>query len=290
VYVSGTVYGLIGEFTTEAPLIYRYSPGVEAKRIHDFSEDYDRRFINLMASNDGMLYGMATLPEGYVSQGKRGTRSVGTRVFRMKPSDAPANYVPFANSDVAWLPAKAAKDGTRELIVDVLKNDRDMDGDVLTLTALGTWEGEGSAEIIPTPKGRRIRVVVSDSDPKSRLLAYEVSDLKGGVATGYLAVQSQATGTFRGEASGDGISAAAVTVVLGKNHTLKATAVLDGVSYTGKGLLDVDDTADVGLWAKGDSQGVSLHLELSRGSDQKVTARVVKGGVVRTGDCAPVVK
>ncbi|MEK7951765.1 choice-of-anchor tandem repeat GloVer-containing protein [Luteolibacter soli] len=298
------IYGLVREWYTQDPLLYRHVPGEGTTVVHHFSEEYRNRFMNFMVANDGMMYGLATIPpEGGASaavtagadakaaakaKSKKPSAAEATRSFRMKFSDAPASYVPSAQPDAAWLPVKAT-DGKREVIVDVLKNDRDVDGDKLTLTGLGAWEGDGSAEIISTPKGQRIRVITPESDPKSRLLTYQVSDGRGTSATGSLAVQSQAAGTFRGQATGTGIAPAEVTVVLGKNHTLKATVVLDGVSYSGKGLLDVDDTADVSLRSKS-RQGLNLHLEYSRGDSRKVKATVVKDTAVRTGDCVPVVK
>lgn len=60
--------------------------------------------------------------------------------------------------------------------------------------------------------------------------------------------------------------------------------VIDGVSYSGKGLPDGDDAAGVGLWVKG-RQAANLHLQLSRGGDRKLKGILMEGGAVSMGDC-----
>lgn len=306
IFPSGT-YGFVNDYETKSPALYRHTPGVGPTIIHRLGSDYIDRHMTIYAANDNTIYGFATFFPGYQpptetpvattastdsrakAKSKKPSTKLLPRSFRILTGTGPANFVPFANPDSSWLPAKQT-DGKREVIVDVLKNDRDCDRDNLTLSGLGEWTGDGSAEIISTSKGQRIRVTTTESDPRSRLLTYQVSDGRGGISTGNLAVQSNATGTFRGQLTGDTAPPAAVTLVLGKSHAVTATVVLDGVTYTAKGKLDVDDSADLSLRVKKSRESLNLRLALTRGANRQIEVTLVQGSEARTGICLPAAK
>ena len=285
--------------TEDAGFIYRHTPGAQTEIIYEFGEEYAERRKWIVEGNDGMIYGLAALPqtgitaaeqERIANSGKKKKQPRRNpddlpRAFRYRETAGASNFVPAARPDVAWLPALAGKSGIREIVIDVLANDADAEKDKLVIESV---EGSG-ATIVSTPKGQRIQVTTSESDPSSSLFTYHVSDGKGGEATGQLCVKAPLTGSFTGTVSGEGVASTPVTVTLGKKNSVTATAVINGKKFTGKGSLDVDDSADVTLKAKG-QPSVSLHLGILRDGPRKVTATLVNQDLVSEGTFTPKVK
>jgi hypothetical protein len=177
------------------------------------------------------------------------------------------------------------KDGVREVQVSVLANDKDPDGGTLSITGVEAPEGF-STEIVSTPKGEQISVRASASHPTSALVTYHLGDGQGGSSTGTLSIKSPATGVFRGQATAEELPAAPLTLKFGKKNSVTATLVIGGKKYSGKGLLDVSDSADLSLKAKGETL-VNLHIGLVRGSSPQVIATAVDGSATYAATCSP---
>lgn len=296
--LDGKVFGVsYYSGTNDAGFIYRYTPGGETEIIHHFAEEFAERRKWIVEGNDGMIYGLAALPQASItaaeqeriansgkSKKKQPRRNPDDlpRAFRYRETPGTANFVPAARPDVAWLPAKAGKNGSREIIIDVLANDADADKDALVIESVESSDASGSASIVSTAKGQAIRFTTTDSDPASSLFTYRVSDGKGGESIGQLAVKAPLTGSFTGTVNGN----TPVTVTVGKKNTVTASAVINGKKLTGKGSLDVDDSADLTLKAKG-QPAVSLHLGIERDGSRKVSATLVKGDAAYQGSFTP---
>lgn len=305
--------------------IFKLEPGGGISNLHDLPLEYKKMGIQLITGNDGMMYGLAayppnasaaempgvahaaSLPEefamaGLLLENKKvsaaqipgagTTTSNKSRTFRMRTSAATSsNFVPTAKPDLKWLPAKNSKQGTREVLVDVLANDRDPDGDPLTLASVEAPQ-YGTIEIVADSRRPRLRYVTSETDPASQMLSYQLADGKGGVATGYVAIKSPAAGSYSGtaaKADDENASAGLLSIKIGNKNTITAAFTLDGVQYKGKSSMDVDDTADVTLKAKGKTSLI-LHLGLQRDEGRKISAAVNCGGAIYTATCLPVVK
>lgn len=96
----------------------------------------------------------------------------------------------------------------------------------------------GSAEIISTVRGPRLRYVTTDAEPAGQLLRYELADGQGGITTGYAAVRSPATGNFNGtptDSANPGVPPGLLTVTIGKNNSFSAAFLVAGRRYTGSG-------------------------------------------------------
>jgi len=303
--------GIYGTASTggedDAGFIYRYVAGEGATIIHHFGEEYARRIRSLVAGNDGFVYGIAAFPENYrpeepevtppvaaAAVGKAKAKAKKKKVvvprpitFRFKAGASASNFVPVAKPDASWLPAKATG-GKREVLVDVLANDRDPDGDALSIAGLGELS-EGTAEVVTTPKGTRVRFETTEADPASQVLTYDLSDGNGGTSTGSISLKSPATGSFTGSASSEGAAAAPLTVTFGKKNTITATLVVAGKKYTGKGVLDVADSADLALKAK-KQPSINLHLGLHRGATREIDATFLVGDAVYTATLLPKTK
>lgn len=286
----------------QAGYVFRYVQGAGAEIIHHFTENYANRRRCLVAGNDGFVYGIAAFPQGYVppattatttlaaskakAKGKKPKNPVtpGPITFRFKTGATASNFVPVAKPDSATLPLKATN-GKREVLIDVLANDSDADGDALSITSLGELS-DGSAELVSGARGTSVRFTTSSSNPGSQLLTYQLSDGKGGSSTGSISIMAPASGSFSGIATSEGAADAPLTLTFGKNNTVTATLVLGGKKYVGKGELDVDDSADLSLQAK-KQPSVGLHIGLARGASSSVSAMFMKGDAVYTATCAP---
>lgn len=292
-----TADGVYGDSFTgganESGFIYRFNPGGSAEILHDFSSEYRNRLRCLAAGNDGLVYGLAAFPRNFVAaagspagaaNAMAAVTSNGPRTFRFRQGDA-ANFIPLAKPDAVSLASNAPK-GRRKVLVDVLANDRDPDSDPLTITSV-TSLGAGSARIVATDVGPRLRFDTAELDPASQLVTYQLSDGKGGGATGYVAVRSPAPGSYKGMAtnlSKPAAASATLKVEISDSNIITATFVLAGRSYVGKGILDVDDTADLALVSKGRTSK-NLHLGLKRGAVRKLSARIDSGAVVYGVTC-----
>ena len=281
--------------------IFRYVSGEGTTILHHFTADYRHRRKWLFEGNDNQIYGLTAYPEADVpaasavasadgsgarvaKKKKRLPEAVLPKAFRLRAAGDDDNLVPLAKPDVAWLPVKT-KDGVREVQVSVLANDKDPDGGTLSITGVEAPEGF-STEIVSTPKGVQISVRASASHPTSALVTYQLGDGQGGSSTGTLSIKSPATGGFRGQATAEELPAAPLTVKLGKKNSVTATLVIGGKKYSGKGLLDVSDSADLSLKAKGETL-VNLHIGLVRGSSPQVIATAVDGSATYAATCSP---
>jgi uncharacterized repeat protein (TIGR03803 family) len=277
--------------------IYKHVAGEGTTILYNFPADYRNRRKWLFPGNDGLLYGLTAYPESEVPEAgavaasapraakkkkKRLSEAVLPKAFRLRPSGADDNLVPLAKSDIAWLPVKA-KDGVREVQVNVLTNDKDPDGGSLAITNVEAPEGL-STEVVSTPKGPQIRVRTSVSHPSSAVVTYQLEDGQGGSSTGTLSIKSPASGVFAGQATAEGVPAAALTVKLGKQNSVTATLVIGGKKYSGSGKLDVSDSADLSLKAKGKTP-VNLHIGLLRGASPQVIAVAVDGQTTYSATC-----
>jgi uncharacterized repeat protein (TIGR03803 family) len=281
--------------------IYKHVEGEGTTILHNFPADYRSRLKWLFAGADDVLYGLTAYAESQVpetsasaSRDASGVRdpkkkkrlpdSVLPKAFRVRTSQTSVeNFPPLAKPDTAWLPAKA-KDGVREVVVDVLANDRDTDGG--TLSIIGVEAAEGLiAEVVGTPKGQRVSVSTTAAHPASGVVSYHLSD-GSGVSTGTISVKSPASGVFTGQATAPEVAAAPLTVKFGKKNSVTAILVIGGKKYTGKGSLDVSDSADISLKSKGKTP-VNLHLGLVRGSSPQVIATAVDGSATYSATCSP---
>jgi uncharacterized repeat protein (TIGR03803 family) len=283
--------------------VFRHTPAEGIVILHHFTRDYYTHQRALVAGNDGMVYGIAALPQGAEPvtedpvaevaavagrraspKPKKGSSAYATRAFRFKPPGASSNFGPVAKPDVAWLPPVAVG-GVRSIEVDVLKNDRDPDGDPLTLEGPAEDVESGSVTVVDTPKGKRLRISTSEADPAGRLIPYRVSDGRGGFAIGRLAVRSPVTGKFAGLASGPGGAAGPLVVSIGKKQNVAVKLKLNGRSYSGKGLLDIDETGDIPLKGPKGAPPLTLHLDLRRLPQRHLQAIVVAEGTTYTATC-----
>lgn len=282
---------------------FRHTPGEGIVILHEFTPEYYSRLRSMVAGNDGMVYGIAALPRNAEpapeeeiepapaasarrspAKPKKGSAAYATRAFRFKPPGASSNFGPVAKPDVAWLPI-VASGGVRSIEVDVLKNDRDPDGDPLTIEGLGEGTGSGLATVIDTPKGKRLRVATPEADPAGRLITYRVSDGKGGFAIGRLAVKSPVSGKFTGLTSGSGSTGGPLVVTVGKKQSVSASLKLNGRSYSGKGLLDIDETGDIALKGSKGVPAINLHIDLRRVPDRHIQAIFLVDGTTYTATC-----
>ncbi len=275
---------------SQSGYIFRYAPGDGFSIIHQFSQEYYSRPRCLVAGNDGLVYGIATVPNQAATlarsidaKARKVKKPVAIRAFRFRPPGASPNFVPVAKPDQVWLPGKPIA-GIRTVVVDVLKNDRDPDGHAMTLLGLGEGIDPAFATIVDTPEGKRVRISTSEGDPASRLVTYQVSDDQGGTATGRLAVKSLAAGKFAGLASSEGVPDAPLFVTIGKNNSVSVALRLNGRRYTGKGQLDIDDTGDISLRTK-DAPALILRLDLLRDPARRIQATFATGGSSYTATC-----
>lgn len=286
--------------------MYRYTPAAGAELFHSFlSENLDRS-LGMVEAQDGRIYGLAARDQHTASEPpvvaaiapatagdsiapRRGLNYdlFGPRFFYLRESGI-VEYPPVAKPDIAWLPAKA-KNGKRELIVDVLANDKDPDGASLSLAGLVDIPENVSASIVSTARGQRVKIVSTEADPAGAVVTYIVSDGQGGSSTGYVSIKSAATGSFRGTVSGGSVANAPLSVAIGKNNVATATFTLAGKKYTGKATLDVDDTADLSLSAKG-AAPLNLQLNLLRGNSRSLAITIVDGANTYIGTCQAVGK
>lgn len=282
--------------------IYKHVAGEGTTILYSFPADYRTRLKWMFAGNDDVLYGLTAYSEADVpetsasaSRDASGARdpkkkkglpdSVLPKAFRVRTSQTSGeNLPPLAKPDLAWLPAKA-KEGVRAVEINVLSNDRDTDGGTLSITGVEAAEGL-SAEVVTTPKGQRVRVSSTAANPPSGTVIYQLSDGQGGTSAGTISVKSPASGVFVGSATAAELPAAPLTVKLGKKNSVTATLVIGGKKYTGKGSLDVSDSADISLKSKGKTP-VNLHLGLVRGTSPQVIATAVDGSATYSATCSP---
>lgn len=102
------------------------------------------------------------------------------RVPRMARVGGPVNAVPVANKDTVTAKSGIAK------VFDVLANDTDADGDVLTIVSVGTTDHGGTARIVQN--GTRIRYTAAAGFTGTEVFRYAIADGKGGRASGRVVV------------------------------------------------------------------------------------------------------
>ena len=255
--------------------IYRLLPEGGFSVAHHFPTNFERCQPTLAEGNDGLIYGLidfgATDP------------SLSPRVFRLHDAATSPNYVPVAAPDEAWLPRKATN-GKREVIVDILGNDHDPDSDPLTITSFSGDVGSGTAELIQTPQGVKLKFSTQEDAPSSRLLTYTVADSQGSISKSYVAIKSPAPGYYSGYASGGEVLNAPLGLSVSKTNFVVATFDLNGVKYSGQGTLDTSDTANFSLSATGQAQ-LGLRVKLQRGTNTCLEATIRHHEAIYQGTC-----
>jgi len=268
---------------------YRFVPGEGIEILYDFQPEgygYQRVFA---PGADGWIHGLVTAP---LKTGPKrqtpGANLLGTEYVRLLTGSGPdRNIVPVTHLDVVWLPEKASPQGQREVDVEVLANDVDPDRDPLLLLGVDAPDA-GIAKIVPSNRPSKVRFSTTEEDPASRLLTYQVADGKGGISDGYVAVRSQATGSFQGSLQDSvGGDAGVVDVELGTHGSVSVSLQLGGISYKGAGVSDVNDTAGFALHANGQPP-IALHVALHRGATRNLTALLEANRQYYTANCAAV--
>lgn len=285
-----------------AGYIARYRSGEAAAVVYHYPLDAREKQRVITVGPDGKIYGVIGYPEGYVppvtaavassagvelnpaaerSAAKKKPSSANPKSFRFRKAGDSDNFMPLAQSDTSWLPAKASKEGRREVILDVLANDGDPDRHPLAVISLAT-EGSASASLIQTNGGPRLRVVTTEGNQASQRLTYQLSDGNGGISTGNVAIFSPITASFSGSLlpALAGHPPGAVTVKISGRNAVSATVTLAGKKFTGRGVLDVDDTTDMQLKGRGQSP-IALRADLVRnGARVQLDVFLSSGGTV----------
>ena len=266
-YTSNGIYGVCSYGGPEGGgFIYRTAPAGDTSIVRTFTPNNRPYHPALVKGNDGRPYGLL---DYYFNE----TPPL-TRFFRLHQSAISPNFTPVAAPDEAWLPRKA-KDGQREVIIDVLANDQDADSDSLTLYH-AEGQGAGQLELLETPEGVKLKFTTQEENPPSRMLTYFITDSRGGRAKGYVAIHSPVKDRFSGLASGGSVANSPLDLKIDKDNEIKATFELNGKKYTGTGLLDAGDTANLSLSANGQTS-LNLHLELQRGTTASIEATIRNG-------------
>ncbi len=282
-----------GGGANQSGFVFHYVPGEGTTDLYDFTQDYYSLDRLLIVGNDGLIYGLAAIPEDYASHSTSFAAARRFAVTAAKKSPPPkahtfrfrakaeqsANFVPVAKPDSAWLPANASFNKQRAVTVDVLANDKDPDKNPLTLTGVVPPDS-GYAELVSTAGKLHVRYVTTDPDPASEWLHYHIADGKGGTATGDLIIHSLATGKYTGTATDTAIpptAPATVSVAIGEKNAITATFIQGKVRYTGKSVLGIDETASFPL-AAGKNTPLNMHLSLKRGATRQMTVTVQGGG------------
>jgi uncharacterized repeat protein (TIGR03803 family) len=255
--------------------VYRTIPGVGTSIIQNFPASYRPYHPALGVGNDGLVYGMLDYPYNETPPLPH--------VFRIHESTASPNFPPVAAPDEVWLPRKASN-GKREVVIDILGNDLDPDSDPLTIAHVNGDLASGVAELIETPQGVKLKFSTEEEDPRSRLLTYMVTDSRGGLSKGYVAIKSPTPGYFSGYASGGEVLNAPLGLSISKTNLVVATFNLNGAKYSGQGTLDADDTACFSLSASGQTL-ITLRLKLQRGVASSIEATIRNGEAAYYGIC-----
>lgn len=278
----------------ESGFVYRYVQGQGVDYLHEFGPEFRWNGRSLALGNDGLIYGIAVLPEeipalrtsaagkmtaAVETRAKRAPAAKGGRSFRLRDVAASVpNFVPVTGNETVMLPAKA-EGAVREVTVAVLSNDRDPDLDPLSLAGVGA-AGDGTVEIVQGKGGQSLRFSTAEADPPSRKIVYQVADDMGGQSTANLHLLSPAKGVYQG----GGDSTGQLTVSIGSGNQCKVTYLLGGQRFSGKGVLDSGDGATIQLKAK-KLAPVMLRLDLARGVTRQLSATVTTEGGVFTILC-----
>ncbi|MEK7949951.1 choice-of-anchor tandem repeat GloVer-containing protein [Luteolibacter soli] len=266
-YTSHGIYGVSPSGGPEGGgFIYRTIPGGGTSIVQTFPADHRPYHPALVEGNDGLAHGLLDFDSS--------ENPPYPRLFRLHESTTSPNFVPVAAPDEAWLPRKA-KNGQREVVIDILANDQDADSDPLTIAHIN-GEGAGHIELLETPQGVKLRFTTQEENPPSRMLTYMVTDSRGGLSKGYVAIQSPVKDRFTGLATGGSVSNAPLDLKIDKDNEIKATFELNGKKYKGTGLLDAGDTASLSLSSR-DETSLNLHLELQRGTTASIEATIRNG-------------
>jgi len=269
-----------------AGYVARFRPGEGATVAYNYPVEAKEMQRRIAAGADGKIYGLIEYPEDYVppatavasasaTTAKRSSATaqaapikkavaMNPKSFRFRKAGDSDNFLPFAQGDSAWLPAKASKAGTREVILDILSNDGDPDEDPLAVSSVVS-EGSGSATLIQTKRGPRLKVVTTEANPASQRVTYQLSDGNGGTSTGSVAILSPITATFSGAVlpAAPDLPAGTITVKISGRHAITATFTLADKKFTGRGVLDVNETTDIQLKLRGQSP-IVLRADLNR--------------------------
>ncbi|RYD84047.1 MAG: hypothetical protein EOP84_06605 [Verrucomicrobiaceae bacterium] len=237
---SGGTYG--GGF------LYRVAPDGTVTILHNYPFEYGfNSRTGLTESKDGCLYFVTKASEVPAPAAREVARSLRTttaarsnsgKAFRVRVSD-PLNgdELPIARPDRVLL--KKVKGLVSEARVNVLANDSDPDGDTLTVTSV-TKPKYGTVEI---DNGQ---IVYRPDDPKklrSDRCFYEISDGRGGLATGVVAFRVAGKGRYSGRLRSRSLAAPVGTYALNVSTegTVTGKIVVGKNSYRVDGWLDEND-------------------------------------------------
>jgi uncharacterized repeat protein (TIGR03803 family) len=286
-----------------AGYVARYRSGEGAAVVYHYPLAAREKQRVITAGPDGKIHGVIGYPEGYVppvtaaegassvnaqrnpvterAAAKKKPVSANPKSFRFRKAGDSGNFMPLAEGDTAWLPAKASKSGSREVTLDLLANDGDPDRHPLSVISV-TTEGTASASLIETNLGPRLRVVTTEGNPASQRVIYQLSDGNGGTSTGNVAIFSPITAAFSGPIlpAVTGHPAGTITVKISGRNAVSATVTLAGKKLTGRGVLDVDDTTDIQLKGRGQNP-IALRADLVRsGAQARLDVFLPFGGTV----------
>jgi hypothetical protein len=215
----------------------------------------------LLQSHRGDLYGLGQ------------ERGYDYSVFQWPLAGQPSvNLGPYAQPDFARPPAPGTSRTLR-----VLNNDRDVNGDPLTITAVGTPR-LGTATLAPS--GREILYTAPAGEPVNvDEFTYTISDGHGARGIGRVTLRANARGNFTAQIPNeDPRYEGHLSVRLSGYGALTGKLWLGGLSWTFAGTLDANDrfAITLGNWAV--SPELSLQVK-ARGADVFIEATTVVNGV-----------
>ncbi len=263
---SGTVFKLGADYTPS--------------RIADFPRAQTSYSIGPLAfAGDGFLYGVTT-GSGNIDQsitpGASGTptalRAVKrNRTLRLQVDPlATGNHLPQVRGGSKTVPYH-----TLTTRVNVLANDRDLDGDHLTVESI---TAPPDVSVTQAGSSGRLHCVVSAPFVHSRVVQYRVSDGRGGVATGSLRLRPALQGLYRAalvSAIGE------VTLQATRHGSFIGIVSVSGVDYRFRGTLNEYEIF-TGVARSADGKTAPITLEVRGGSEHTVSGTVQVDGV----DCA----
>ena len=287
--------------------VFHYTPEDGAKVIYNFGTEYYGRTRCLTAGIDDLVYGLVGLPEGGAASASamiRGTANAKVaqrlaiqavqntappkaKTFRFrKAGTSSANFVPVAYPDEAWLPTMAFQ-WQRSVTVDVVANDRDRDKDVLKLTGVLPPE-TGAVSLVTVGRTSKVKFTTGEADPASQLIQYQITDGKGGNATGILSIRTTASGKYTGtplDTTNPSSPTGLLTLNIGAKNIVNAVCMLGKNRYTGKGEIGVDEVAHFTLTCK-TLPVLNMHLAVQRGTDRKIAVTFQGGGDTYSAVCS----
>jgi hypothetical protein len=207
--------------------------------------------------------------------------------FRLVPAGmSNVNLAPTVRPDKAII-RPTAKGAIVPTHLSILRNDRDPDGDQLTINEITTPKF-GTTVIENDSKGFPVVVYTPDAAAsRSEVLHYEVDDGNGQTAQGTIKLRGQVAGRYRG-GQDQGDSSHSVNIEVSKTGRFSVVAEIAGRKLRASGGLNYDDGGlvsrrlrDGTVWslrfelenAEGDQKVASYHLAIG---EQTVTGTAVR--------------